>query len=61
MKMNSAPKDGTEILLHNGEYWEIGSWVKREESDLNRGAWMDRSIFEIKPIAWEYLPEEDIK
>lgn len=56
-KINSAPKDGSEILLYNGAYWEIGYWAKRGESDLNRGAWLDRSSFEIhRPLIWCALP-----
>lgn len=57
-KINKAPKDGSEILLWVGQRWEIGSWYKRGESDLNYGAWLDRSMFELKPITWAALPKQ---
>lgn len=70
-KIETAPKDGTKILLSCGNYVVIASWRKIDEIHLssysfpnkikNKKLWLDRSgdaynFGANKPTHWQYLP-----
>lgn len=50
--IETAPKDGTEILVHEGNVLcHIASWA----SDVSK--WEDREAIEIHAVGWMPLPE----
>lgn len=53
--IDSAPRDGTDVLLWDGQAVELGHWL---DWDDGTGDWVDRELLPLRPTPtdWQPLP-----
>lgn len=52
--IETAPRDGTDVLLWDGQAVELGHWL---DWDDGTGDWVDREFLPLRPTYWMNLPD----
>ena len=57
LPINTAPRDGTEILASDYDAFKIVHWYKEREGACVPGEWLNREGEAMYPVWWQPLPE----